>query len=154
MMLPRWIGSYTLDANRVPIPCFDTMEWATWHGNNIPACRVADDYTEHYRVSTVFLALDHNHWRQDDPILFETMVFLTSGDYGQMERYRTWAEAEAGHERIRSMLAREYAAAHKVTLDMLHNLLATATRTSRNVREGRYDFKQGGRHRRTGAVTA
>jgi hypothetical protein len=148
MSLDGWAGFYTIGADRVPVPCFDVIEWGTWHANNLAACRIGDDRTEHYRVSTVFLALDHNHFRQDDPILFETMVFFTDGDYGAMERYRTWAEAQAGHERIRSMLEREYADAHQLTLDTLRALL-TVPRTSRNAREGRYGFKHGGRHWRT-----
>lgn len=49
-------------------------------------------------VSTVFLGLDRNHGGIGRPILFETMVF--NGKYdGEMERYCTWEEAEAGHER-------------------------------------------------------
>jgi hypothetical protein len=50
------------------------------------------------RISTVFLGIDHNHLRQGPPILFETMIF--GGPYDQyMDRYCTWAEAEAGHAR-------------------------------------------------------
>lgn len=149
-MSGHWIRGYTLGAGRVPLPCFDTIEWGEWMRANRAACRVAEDSTEHYRVSTVFLALDHNHWRDDDPILFETMVFFPDGEDGDMDRYRTWAEAAAGHERIRSMIEREVRDAHALTLAALRTLLdAPARPTSRNVREGRYDFKQGGRHRRT-----
>jgi hypothetical protein len=47
-------------------------------------------------VSTVFLGIDHSFMRQGPPVLFETMVF--GGDLDQeLERYYTWAEAEAGH---------------------------------------------------------
>lgn len=48
------------------------------------------------RVSTVFLSLDHN-WGDGPPILFETMIFGGEHD-GYQERYRTWEEAEEGHE--------------------------------------------------------
>lgn len=53
------------------------------------------------RVSTIFLSLDVN-WEaliqdRDDPILFETMVFGGVHDKYAM-RYRTWEEAEKGHE--------------------------------------------------------
>ena len=54
-------------------------------------------------VSTVFLGIDHQH---DDgpPHLFETLVFGGPMD-DAMERYSTWADAEAGHvamvERVR-----------------------------------------------------
>lgn len=61
-----------------------------------------------YRVSTVWLGLDHGHlrWDQDadyQPIIFETMVFGRDeeGDPGwedfDMERYSTEEQALAGH---------------------------------------------------------
>lgn len=52
------------------------------------------------RVSTVFLGLDHRHFGNGPPLLFETMVFNDYGDDGTQERYSTWEEAEAGHARI------------------------------------------------------
>lgn len=50
-----------------------------------------------YRVSTVFLGIDHG-FGENDVVLFETMVFPVDGWaelYGQ--RYRTIQEARAGH---------------------------------------------------------
>mgnify|MGYP001601837219 CR=1 FL=1 len=61
--------------------------------------RVALDLVDGYRISTVFLALDHDHSGKGPPVLFETMVFL--GDSGEdlyCERYHIWDEAEAGHK--------------------------------------------------------
>ena len=49
------------------------------------------------RVSTVFLGLDHS-FGGPRPILFETMAFVDNKDVG-CERYSTWAEAKAGHQR-------------------------------------------------------
>jgi len=47
-------------------------------------------------ISTVFLGLDHGWGEGDRPVVFETMVF--QGEHGgEMERYCTWDEAEAGH---------------------------------------------------------
>jgi hypothetical protein len=48
------------------------------------------------KVSTVFLGLDHNHSGEGAPILFETMVFLPSGNEDCV-RYSTWEEAQRGH---------------------------------------------------------
>ena len=56
-------------------------------------------------VSTVFLGVDHRHWGDGPPIVFETMVFEnpTPGQpfpeelAGLTRRYATWDEAEAGH---------------------------------------------------------
>lgn len=50
-------------------------------------------------VSTVFLGVDHSHG-SGPPILFETMVFNDYGDDGTQDRYSTWGDAEAGHERV------------------------------------------------------
>lgn len=49
------------------------------------------------RVSTVFIMMDHS-FGGEEPILFETLVFGGPLD-GDGERYRTKAEAEAGHLR-------------------------------------------------------
>lgn len=59
-------------------------------------------------VSTVFLGMDHSYSDLGPPILFETLVFGGSCD-GNMDRYATWAAAEAGHaamvEEARAALA-------------------------------------------------
>lgn len=97
-----------------PVPCDDLLEWARW-------CETADRrvaYTEHelFRVSTVFLGLDHQFGR-GPPILFETMVFDRSGNPEatniferadeslECYRYATWEDAEIGHKAtVRRML--------------------------------------------------
>lgn len=94
---------YTLDANKVPIPCFDTLEWAEWFGKTDR--RVGLTEGDGWHVSTVFVGTDSNLF-DGPPILFETMVFWNE-EVGDLERYRTWAEAAAGHERIASMLEYE-----------------------------------------------
>jgi hypothetical protein len=53
-----------------------------------------------YRVSTVWLGLDHSFWPGHGPLIFETMVF-EDDDWGGfenlMDRYSTLAQAERGH---------------------------------------------------------
>lgn len=54
-----------------------------------------------YRVSTVWLGVDHRWGREESPILFETMVF--GPEYvGEIDlvRYSTEEEAKAGHEEV------------------------------------------------------
>lgn len=53
-------------------------------------------------VSTVWLGLDHRFGPEGPPLIFETMVFPSKGDYEDldMERYSTEAEAHAGHARM------------------------------------------------------
>ena len=89
-----WPRHYIL-VGRVPV-AVDMMSWATSFGS-ADARRVGKtDITETCYVSTVFLGLDHNHGR-GEPILFETMIF--GGPLGgEQWRYRTYDEAERGHE--------------------------------------------------------
>lgn len=115
---------YVLTPDKLAIPCKDVMEWAMWFENTANR-RVAEDHIDNNWVSTVFLGIDHNFRDRDDPILFETMVF-TDGESGTMDRYRTWAEAAAGHERIASMLRRELADAGNVTFQALHMAMMKA----------------------------
>jgi hypothetical protein len=51
-------------------------------------------------ISTVFLGLDHSYG-EGPPLLFETMIFPSWTNYEEeyCERYSTWDEAVAGHER-------------------------------------------------------
>lgn len=112
---------YILTPDKLAIPCADVMTWAAFF-EKLENRRVAEDTIDNNWVSTVFLGLDHSFGR-GDPVLFETMVF-TDGESGAMDRYRTWAEAAAGHERIASMLRRELADAGKCSLDTLRAVMA------------------------------
>ena len=56
--------------------------------------RVALDNIGDVRISTVFLGLNHGY--DNEILLFETMVFGGALDE-EMDRYRTYEEAEAGH---------------------------------------------------------
>lgn len=90
-------GRYILNGHE-PVEEPDLLTWATWLEN-------ADRHVKlsiqgDVRVSTVFLGLDHNFGDLFGlPILFETMAFIGHDSIAQ-DRYRTWAEAEAGHDRI------------------------------------------------------
>lgn len=85
---------------RTPVGTDDVMEWAKLIEE--PARKVVrqdQDPENKVGVSTVFLGLDHSFGSEGGPVLFETMVF--GGEYdGHMSRYRTWADAEVGHEEI------------------------------------------------------
>jgi hypothetical protein len=51
-----------------------------------------------YRVSTVWLGLDHNWNPSGPPLIFETMVFENGIIHnGMMARYSTLTEAQRGH---------------------------------------------------------
>lgn len=83
-------------SGKIPVIEDDLMTWARWYGK-------ADRHVNHtklpdgVRVSTVFLGTDHSFFG-GPPMLFETMIFGGEHDEYQ-ERYSTWEEAEAGHQR-------------------------------------------------------
>ena len=59
---------------------------------------VAQDRIGDLFVSTVFLGVNHA-FLPGPPMIFETMIF--EGDRaGDLWRYSTWDEAEAGHRRV------------------------------------------------------
>ncbi len=87
-------GLYILDENDNPVQIHNIQEWgALFQKMNR---QLAEDFVRNSRVSTVFLGLDHNHFNEDGPILWETMIFGGKFD-GEQWRYRTRAEALDGH---------------------------------------------------------
>jgi hypothetical protein len=113
---PQW---YVLDTNHEPVAVTDLAEWARFF-ENAEARRVAGTRLNGLYVSTVFLGLDHG-WRQGRPILFETMIFrdeknpanpepaisleqIEAWREGYQTRYASWAEAEAGHAMVVTMI--------------------------------------------------
>jgi hypothetical protein len=107
------LGRYILDQDGNPVPEPDLFRWGAWLERSYETGerRVAEtEIADGIRVSTVFLALDHNYTNfgigeRETPILFETMCF---DDYGSIDdeelqlfqRYATRAEALEGHEAI------------------------------------------------------
>lgn len=88
------------------IPIHDLFEWAKWFetaDRQIDVSQVGG-----YMISTIFLGIDHGFGGR--PLWFETMVFGGEKfwrDYFEeqyMERYETFDEAKAGHERITNLI--------------------------------------------------
>jgi hypothetical protein len=87
-------------------------EWSRWFATN--ERHVADEAIGNFRISTVFLGINHNFsfsGDEDDrpPILFETMIFMVTEDQQTRERWpdwastyqtrcATWSEAETMHQ--------------------------------------------------------
>ena len=82
----------------------DLMTWARWI--ETADRHVEDNTIGGVRVSTVFLGTDHGYLGNGPPVLFETMVFGGKHDQAQ-ERYSTWDEAVAGHERMVAMVSND-----------------------------------------------
>lgn len=81
-------------------PC-DTEEWMRLLSDPEYKILKQEILPNGKKVSTVWLGLDHQ-FGSGEPLIFETMVFPSSGNYHdeQCKRYSTEAEALAGHERI------------------------------------------------------
>lgn len=94
-------GYWILDERGEPVPA-DAETWGFWFES--ADRHVADDADEQtgWRVSTVFIGLDHNFSNAGPPVLWETLVFGGPLD-GEMERYTSRADALEGH---RAMCAR------------------------------------------------
>ena len=93
---------YTLDKNNFPVGPVSMNEYYRWH-DSLPeegltgiGIQIGKTTRDGVTVSTVFLGLDHN-FAGTMPVLWETMVFGGPDDQYQ-ERYRSHAEALAGHE--------------------------------------------------------
>jgi hypothetical protein len=87
---------YILNGREVE-PVDSAMEWA--HAFHNEDRRVALDEIGDYRISTVFLGLDHSHVPGGPPLVFETMVFGPDDSDLWMERCSTYDEAEEMHQR-------------------------------------------------------
>ncbi|MCK5017867.1 MAG: hypothetical protein KAS32_12460 [Candidatus Peribacteraceae bacterium] len=85
--------------NKEGKPIEDTLEWVKLFEDK-DYCRVQLDTVGKYRISTVWLGLDHRMIGEGDPLIFETMVFSDDDDGGEMERYSTLQSAIAGHHRM------------------------------------------------------
>ncbi len=112
---------YYILIGKQPYQVDDLIEWGRWyeHHSRFGTKHVVNDYLEprkplgkggrlrnkiNYfrsrpvRVSTVFLAVDHNFFG-GKPVLFESLVFCGNAD-GIMRRYHTWDEAVEGHKHL------------------------------------------------------
>ena len=67
---------------------------------------ICDTKLKGFRISTVFLGLDHRFGREGDPILFETKIFSENSDKYQwyQERYTSIEAAKRGHKEAVSMV--------------------------------------------------
>lgn len=98
---------YIVEPGGVVRPVESMWEWAAWYEQAAErpflegGRRVALDEFDGVTVSTVFLALDHNHFG-GEPVLFETMVF--GGPHNETQwRYHSHPEALQGHAQAVAM---------------------------------------------------
>lgn len=80
---------------QLAVPVATVEEWGRWFQTHDR--HVAVEAIGGYRISTVFLGIDHSFGR-GLPILFETMIFNPDGDDRDMWRCGTWEDAIDMHE--------------------------------------------------------
>jgi hypothetical protein len=92
-----------MNADGSVYPTNDMSRWASFFesGNRL----IAYTGNDNIHISTAFLGMDHNHFGEGAPILFETMIFGGRWDSFQ-SRFSTYAEALEGHK-MACMLAFE-----------------------------------------------
>lgn len=101
-------GYYIL-IGQTPVPCDDLEEWARFMRGDHRRVRLSQ--VGEWFVSTVFLGLDHNHFGEGPPLLFETMAWKQVSPYCRewkddiCERCATWEEAERQHIEVIVQLA-------------------------------------------------
>lgn len=96
---------FILDKDKNVIPA-NLLEWGEFLEHRRDEKIVKKEMVNGYRVSTVFLGLDHGYpelhpnIKYYKPLIFETMIFKgKSGIEEYCNRYSTWQEAEEGHEK-------------------------------------------------------
>lgn len=92
-MVDRHTMKYKLDAQNRAVPVEDLLEWGKWFEENDRV--VAQDYAGVFKISTVFLGLDHG-W-DGPPVLWETMIFNDPIEREHQQRYTSWEDAVDGH---------------------------------------------------------
>lgn len=92
---------YILREGGVAEPAPSLIEWAEWAATH--STQIAEDWEGRVVVSTVFLGLNHRHFGDGPPILWETMIF--GGRHNEwQQRYSSQADAVAGHARALAMV--------------------------------------------------
>jgi len=109
-MTPKYVHYYVLDDDGHPRAVDDVLVWARWFETADRTVAV-DQVSETVRVSTVFLALDHNYGGEGAPVLWETMIFGGPHD-GAMWRYASRASALAGHAEALALAAHPEGSTH------------------------------------------
>jgi hypothetical protein len=79
------------------------LEWASMLEAN-PELRIVEQTAmpDGKWISTVWIGINHRFLGEGPPLIFETMVFPSQADMGELEcrRYATEPEARAGHAEL------------------------------------------------------
>lgn len=83
----------------------DLLRWAFWF--ETASLVVEQTHVGPCLISTIFTGVDYNCFNGGKPLLFETMVFRGPMDRYQ-ERWTSWVQAQAGHDRVAAAMREEY----------------------------------------------
>ena len=94
--------------DRLGVP-ISLREWTTLmeDRNDPPYKRIAETHVGRWRISTVWLGLNHRWLPGGPPDIFETMVFDADGTPGEdweMRRYSTEDQARQGHAEMAQLV--------------------------------------------------
>ena len=93
---------YRLNEQGEPVPC-DITEWGAWFEKADRVVKVT--HFKDTRVSTVFLGFDHSFQSNENPVLWETMVFGGSQDQDICKRCTgSYQNALAMHDKVLEQL--------------------------------------------------
>lgn len=84
-----------IEVEGIPTAEPDLLAWAAWM--ETADRRVNETQLLGFRISTVFLGVDHGNGLSNTPVLYETMVFGNWLDTDLMYRYGTRRAALEGH---------------------------------------------------------
>jgi len=78
----------------------DVEKWATYFENMDYKSIARDVLGDGRVVSTIWLGIDHSYGDSDGPMIFETMIFESEGDFTDLycDRYSTEQDALDGHK--------------------------------------------------------
>lgn len=96
------MAHYYILKGKEPVPIDDSIIWAEQFEKSNRTVKIDRFENPDILISIVFLGVNHC-FNNDEPILFETMVFGGKfNDY--QERYSTWEQAEEGHLKALEMV--------------------------------------------------
>lgn len=101
-MTEKQMNLFYILENNIVRPCNDPKEWSKWRSLSDNWIIKQDSFKNSkgkFFLSTVFLGLDHGHYLNEKPILWETMLFNKSNndkDEGQW-RYSSKEDALSHH---------------------------------------------------------
>jgi hypothetical protein len=104
---------YRLEGH-VAVPCTGSYQECAMMFSQILGSErhIAEDEGPGWRLSTIFLGMDHNHHalamnlpvKQHPPLLFETAFFRKIEGCEILARYTTWEQALTGHNHVLACL--------------------------------------------------